>query len=52
MPTRLNPPLQVFIDSTVPVVEHYEGMGRVARINADRSADEVYADVRQLFVSF
>jgi len=42
----------VFIDSTLPVVEHYEEMGRVARINADRSAEEVYADVRKLFINF
>lgn len=43
---------QVFIDSTVPVVEHYEQQGKVARINADRAADDIYREVRRLFLEF
>lgn len=43
---------KVFIDSTVPVVEHYEQQGKVARINADRAADDIYREVRRLFLEF
>lgn len=41
---------QVFIESTVPVVAHYEQQGKVARINADRGADDIYKEVRRLFL--
>ncbi|KAL4424347.1 hypothetical protein ABPG75_001648 [Micractinium tetrahymenae] len=43
---------KVFIESTVPVVEHYEQQGRVARINADRGADDIYKEVCRLFLEF
>lgn len=43
---------KVFLDSTVPVVEHYEQQGKVARINADRGADDIYKEVRRLFLEF
>ena len=42
----------MFLDSTVPVVEHYEQQGKVARINADRGADDIYKEVRRLFLEF
>ncbi|KAL4431988.1 hypothetical protein ABPG77_000255 [Micractinium sp. CCAP 211/92] len=41
---------KVFIESTVPVVAHYEQQGKVARINADRGADDIYKEVRRLFL--
>mmetsp|Transcript_5096 Transcript_5096/g.14628 ORF Transcript_5096/g.14628 Transcript_5096/m.14628 type:complete len:288 (+) Transcript_5096:135-998(+) len=41
---------KVFIESSLPVIEHYRGLGKVREIAADRSPDEVYAEVRKLFV--
>jgi adenylate kinase family enzyme len=40
------------MDSTLPVVEHYEQLDRVARINADRSPEEVYKETRRYFLEF
>ena len=37
------------MDSTLPIITFYEARGRVRRINADRSPQDVYADVRKLF---
>ena len=42
--------LQVFIESSLPVIQHYEREGRVARINADRDAAQIYTEVRRLFL--
>ena len=42
---------RVFVESSVPVVEYYEIKGKVARIDADRDADDVYADVKRAFAS-
>lgn len=41
---------KVFIESSMPVVEHYEKLGKVARINADRDAEDIYKEVRRLFM--
>lgn len=41
---------KVFLDSTMPIIEHYRARGKVREIHADRPADEVYQDVRPLFV--
>ena len=41
---------QVFEESSLPVVQHYESQGKVYRIAANRGPDEVYADVRRLFL--
>lgn len=41
--------LQVFVDSTMPIIEHYKARGKVRDIDATRSPDEVYQDVRPLF---
>jgi adenylate kinase family enzyme len=38
------------MDSTLPIIEHYKARGKVREIHADRSPDEVYQDVRPLFV--
>lgn len=43
---------RVFIEQSMPVVQHYEATGRVARINADRPAEEVYKEVRRAFIEF
>lgn len=37
-----------FINSTIPVVEYYEKKNKVARINANREADEIYEDVKKV----
>jgi UMP-CMP kinase len=44
-----DPVLQVFVDSTMPIIEHYKARGKVRDIDATRSPDEVYQDVRPLF---
>ena len=41
---------QVFLESSLPVIQHYDKEGRVARINADRDAAQIYAEVRRLFL--
>eukprot|EP00887_Chlorella_sp_A99_P006741 scaffold3.g6741.t1 len=43
---------RVFLDQSLPVIEHYEGEGKVARINADRDPEVVYQEVRRLFLEF
>lgn len=41
--TSLPPSLpQVFLEQSLPVISHYEALGRVARINADREPDAIY----------
>jgi adenylate kinase len=40
--------LRVFRESTAPVVEYYDGRGELKRIDANRSATEVFADVERL----
>ena len=42
----------VFLEQSMPVVGHYDEVGKVARINADRDADEVYKEVRRIFLEF
>lgn len=42
--------LQVFMESSLPVIDYYEARGKVRRINANRSADAVYEEVKQLFL--
>ena len=42
---------QVFLDSSMPVVQHYESTGKVHRFKADRDPDAIYGDVRKLFLS-
>lgn len=39
----------VFHESTLPVVQHYEGKGVVARIDADRHPDTVYDEAKARF---
>ena len=42
---------RVFVESSVPVVEYYEKKGKVAKIDADRDPEKVYADVKRVFAS-
>ena len=41
--------VQVFLESSLPVIQHYDTKGKVRRVHADRSPDEVYREVRQFF---
>ena len=38
----------MFVDSSMPIIKFYEQKGKVRKINADRSPDQVYADVQPL----
>ena len=41
--------LQVFLDSSMPVVQHYEQLGKVRRFKSDRDPEVIYQEVRKLF---
>ncbi|KAI5057522.1 hypothetical protein GOP47_0027537 [Adiantum capillus-veneris] len=43
---------KVFVESSLPVVRHYESFDKVQKIDADRTKEEVFESVRPLFVSF
>ena len=43
--------LQTYREATVPVAEHYEKEGKLVKIDANRSVDEVFADVTSAFQS-
>lgn len=38
-----------FVEKTLPVIDHYEQLSKVKKIDANRSVDEVFTDVRMLF---
>ncbi|KAI1638568.1 uridylate kinase [Biscogniauxia mediterranea] len=38
---------RTFVETSMPVVEHYERLGKVVRIDAARPPDEVYRDTKQ-----
>ncbi|XP_047667520.1 UMP-CMP kinase isoform X2 [Tachysurus fulvidraco] len=41
--------IQTYLQSTRPIIDLYEKQGKVRRINASRSVDEVFADVKLIF---
>lgn len=43
---------RVFVEQSMPVVEHYEKDGKVARIVADRPPEDIYKEVRRAFLEF
>eukprot|EP00250_Pteridium_aquilinum_P002061 c12269_g1_i1 orf=264-926(-) len=43
---------KVFIESSIPVINHYDSLGKVRKIDAAKSRDEVFASVEPLFVPF
>nr|APA33991.1 seminal fluid protein [Nilaparvata lugens] len=43
--------IQTYLNESLPIVQHYENSGLVRKIDASRSADEVFEDVKQLFQS-
>lgn len=38
-----------YLNDTLPIINHYEAMGRVRRINAEASPAEVFEDVKTVF---
>ncbi|KAH8726266.1 UMP-CMP kinase-like protein [Phaeosphaeriaceae sp. PMI808] len=38
---------RTFVETSMPVVNEFEGQGRVVKVSAEKSPDEVYADVVQ-----
>ena len=47
---NIYPCVQVFLESSMPVISHYERKGKVHKFHADRSPEDIYKEVRQLFV--
>ncbi|KAJ4804073.1 UMP-CMP kinase [Rhynchospora pubera] len=43
---------KVFMESTLPVVSYYEQRGRVRKVNAAKSPEEVFEDIKAIFSSF
>ncbi|PUZ62522.1 hypothetical protein GQ55_4G364900 [Panicum hallii var. hallii] len=41
---------EVFQESTMPVVQYYEKRGKLRRVDGAKSADEVFEDVKAIFV--
>lgn len=42
--------LQVFVESSMPVIKHYEGKGKLRRFDATPPPSEVFQQVKKLFV--
>ncbi|XP_047327510.1 UMP-CMP kinase 3-like [Impatiens glandulifera] len=40
---------KVFLESSLPVIEYYDSIGKVRKINAAKQVDEVFADVESVF---
>ncbi|KAK4537431.1 hypothetical protein CDCA_CDCA12G3456 [Cyanidium caldarium] len=49
-PESIHKRFRTFIDTTMPVLKVLERRGRVIRVHAERSPDEVYAEVRRYFL--
>jgi UMP-CMP kinase len=41
---------KVFVESSMPVIEHYSKLDKLYKIMATRSPEDVYTDVRRLFL--
>ncbi|KAH9553214.1 hypothetical protein CY35_09G107100 [Sphagnum magellanicum] len=41
--------LKVFVESSLPVVKYYDAMGKVHKVNATTSVDDVFETIRPLF---
>lgn len=42
--------MQVFVESSMPVIKHYEGKGKLRRFDATPPPSEVFEQVKKLFV--
>lgn len=43
---------KVFKEQSMPVINHYEKQGKVARIHAENSPEDVYQEVREAYLKF
>ncbi|GAA6077595.1 UMP-CMP kinase-like, partial [Tachysurus ichikawai] len=41
--------IQTYLQSTRPIIDQYEKQGKVRRIDASRSVDEVFTQVKSVF---
>lgn len=41
--------LQVFMESTLPAIEYYESKGKIRKVDAGKSADEVFESIKAIF---
>jgi len=41
--------LQTFAQQTLPIIQHYEKLDKLRRIDANRNKEEIYTDVKHLF---
>lgn len=40
---------QTYVGDTMPIIEHYEALGLVRKIDASQSPDEVFEEVKKKF---
>ncbi|XP_074640939.1 UMP-CMP kinase-like [Tubulanus polymorphus] len=50
-PESLKKRIVTYLENTMPIIQHYEKIDKVQRINAVRTPDEVFGDVQKLFKS-
>jgi UMP-CMP kinase len=43
---------RTFMQQTVPVVQYYEKQNKVIRVDANRTIEDVYADLKKAFAKF
>jgi UMP-CMP kinase len=43
---------RVFVEQSMPVVEHYEKEGKVVKVNADRDPQDIYTEVNRAWTEF
>ncbi|XP_074567894.1 UMP-CMP kinase 3-like [Curcuma longa] len=43
---------KVYMDSTIPVLDHYNSRGKLRKVDASRPIDEVFEDVKVIFAPF
>ncbi|WKA05715.1 hypothetical protein VitviT2T_023663 [Vitis vinifera] len=43
---------QVYFESTLPVIDYYSSKGKVQKIDAERSIEEVFEAVKSIFLNF
>ncbi|KAJ6420906.1 hypothetical protein OIU84_028313 [Salix udensis] len=48
-PVTIEKRLKVFKESTLPVINYYSSKGKVQKINAQRSVEQVFDDIRNVF---
>jgi len=46
-PESIRKRFRTFVETSMPVVNEFESQGRVVKVNAERSPDEVYKDVQE-----